>query len=160
MNEEAKKDVESENLQEDNIEETSTPPLTLEENVDSVIKKVQGLTSSQMFSACVLAFSLGTLLMLLSGWAIQQTGIELTIPVILGINIIPTMIGGFASSFLFIRRNRVNYLVNSIKIGLGGFVISYLYTSLMGLGGGGAYIMIGFLMGGALGGLTAKKIYN
>jgi hypothetical protein len=160
MNDEEKTEVESKNIQEDDNEKNPKTPLTLEENVDIVIKRVQGLTSSQMFSACVIAFSLGTLLMLVSGWALQQTGIELNIPIILGINIIPTMVGSFVSSFLFIRRSRTDHLVNGIKIGFGGFVISYVYTSVLALGGGGAYIMIGFLIGGVLGGLTVKKIYN
>ncbi len=121
---------------------------------------LQGLTSNQMFSACVIAFSLGTLLMLIVAWALESLGTEFSVPIILGINIIPTMVGSLVSTLLFFRKSRVNYLINGVKIGLGGFIISYIYTSLLGLGGGGAYIMTGFLFGGILGGFIAKKIYN
>jgi hypothetical protein len=163
MNDEEKKREDDAEINDESDVEKSPKemPKTDEKYEDvSVFKKMQGLTSNQMFAACVIAFSLGTLLMLVVAWVLQLTGTVFTIPVILSINIIPTMVGGLVSAFLFTRRSRVNYLIDGAKIGLGGFIISYLYTSLLGLGGGGAYILIGFLSGGVLGGLVAKKYYN
>lgn len=81
-------------------------------------------------------------------------------PLILAINILPAMVGGMVATYLFTRISRVNYVVDGAKIGVGGFFLTFLYTSLLGQGVGGAYILTGFLLGGVLGGLITKKIYG
>ena len=123
-------------------------------------KRFAGLTSDHYLGGSAIAFSLGTLLMLTVGWGLQLAGVEMTVPVILAINVVPTMIGSMISTFLFTRRSRRNYVLDGVKFGIGGFLITFLYTSLLGQGVGGAYILTGFLIGGILGGFITKKIYE
>ena len=84
----------------------------------------------------------------------------MTVPLILAINILPAMVGGMVATFLFTRISGVNYVMDGVKIGIGGFVLTFLYTSILGQGVGGAYILIGFLLGGVFGGFITKQIYE
>lgn len=107
-----------------------------------------------------MAWGLGTLLLLVVSWTLQYTGVEMTVPIILALNILPTMVGGMVATFLFTRISRINYVMDGAKIGIGGFLITFIYTSFLGQGVGGAYILTGFLLGGVLGGFVTKKIYE
>jgi hypothetical protein len=107
-----------------------------------------------------IAWGLGTLLMLVVSWTLQYVGVEMTVSIILALNILPTMIGGMVATYLFTRISRRNYVMDGAKIGIGGFFITFIYTSLLGQGVGGAYILTGFLLGGVFGGLITQKIYD
>ncbi|MCW3989633.1 MAG: hypothetical protein NWE88_06120 [Candidatus Bathyarchaeota archaeon] len=122
--------------------------------------KPRGLTFDHYLGGSGIAWGLGTLLMLVVSWSLQYAGVELTVPIILALNILPTMVGGMVATYLFTRISRVNYVVDGAKIGVGGFFLTFLYTSLLGQGVGGAYILTGFLLGGVFGGLITKKIYG
>jgi len=132
----------------------------VDEEESKAKKKHQGLNSDQYLAGSAIGFSSGTLMMLLVAWLLQSANIEMTVPIILAINILPTMMGAGVATFLFTRKSRVNYLKDGIIIGLGAFIITFLYTSLLGQGVGGAYILIGFEMGGILGGLITKRVYE
>ena len=154
------------------LEETSTvdAPITTpseekkdgdNHNEDAPVKITpRGLTSDQYLAGSAIAFSLGLFIMLVVGWGLQIAGVEMTVSVVLAINIIPTMIGSGVSTFLFTRRSRRNYVVDGAKFGIGGFLITFVYTSLLGQGVGGAYILTGFLIGGILGGFITKQIFE
>ena len=122
--------------------------------------KPRGLTFDHYLGGSGIAWGLGTLLMLVASWTLQYVGVEMTVPLILALNILPTMVGGMVSTFLFTRISRVNYVMDGAKIGIGGFFLTFLYTSFLGQGVGGAYILTGFLLGGIFGGFITKKIYE
>jgi hypothetical protein len=119
-----------------------------------------GMSFDHYLAGSAIAFSLGTLLMLLVAWAFQLKGDNISDLVVLGINIIPPMIGSLVSTFLFTRKTRVNYIMDGIKIGFGGFIINYIYMFVLRQGGGGIYILTGFLLGGIFGGFLSKQIYD
>jgi hypothetical protein len=135
---------------------------TSEEEEGEVTKVKVGVSMNfeQYLGGSAIGFSLGTLIMLLVAWILQWVGVELTDPVILAINIVPTMIGSAVATFLYTGKSRREYLRTGIIIGFGAFFITFLYTSLLGLGVGGAYILVGFEIGGILGGLISKWLYE
>jgi hypothetical protein len=122
--------------------------------------KPRGLSFDHYLGGSGLAWGLGTLLMLVVSWTMQYVGVEMTVPIILALNILPTMVGGIIATYLFTRISRTNYVVDGAKIGIGGFLITFVYTSFLGQGVGGAYILIGFLLGGIIGGFITKQIYE
>ena len=122
--------------------------------------KIRGLNFDQYLGGSGIAWGLGNLLILLSSWTFQYMGVEMTVPLILALNILPAMVGGMVATFLFTRISRVNYVVDGAKIGIGGFILTFLYTSILGQGVGGAYILTGFLLGGVFGGFITKQIYE
>ena len=122
--------------------------------------KPRGLTFDHYLGGSGIAWGLGTLLMLVVSWTLQYTGVEMTVPIILALNILPTMVGGMVATYLFTRISRINYVIDGAKIGIGGFLLTFIYTSFLGQGVGGAYILTGFLLGGVFGGFITKKIYE
>jgi len=128
----------------------------------SISKKTRprGLSFDHYLGGSGIAWGLGTLLMLVVSWTLQYVGVEMTVPIILALNILPTMVGGIVATYLFTRISKVNYLVDGAKIGIGGFLITFVYTSFLGQGVGGAYILTGFLLGGIIGGVITKQIYE
>ena len=120
----------------------------------------RGLSFDHYLGGSGIAWGLGTLLMLVVSWVLQYAGVEMTVPIILAINILPTMVGGMVATYLFTRISRINYVMDGAKIGIGGFFITFLYTSFLGQGVGGAYILTGFLLGGVFGGFITKNIYE
>jgi hypothetical protein len=123
-------------------------------------KKPRGLNFDHYLGGSGIAWGLGNLLILTVSWGFQYAGVEMTVPLILAINILPAMVGGMVATFLFTRISRVNYVVDGAKIGIGGFFLTFLYTSILGQGVGGAYILTGFLLGGVFGGFITKQIYE
>jgi hypothetical protein len=122
--------------------------------------KPRSLNFDHYLGGSGIAWGLGNLLILLSSWTLQYAGVEMTVPIILALNILPAMVGGIIATFLFTRISRVNYVVDGAKIGIGGFILTFLYTSILGQGVGGAYILTGFLLGGVFGGFITKQIYE
>ena len=122
--------------------------------------KPRGLNFDHYLGGSGIAWGLGNLLILLSSWTLQYARVEMTVPIILALNILPAMVGGMVATFLFTRISRVKYVVDGAKIGIGGFVLTFLYTSILGQGVGGAYILTGFLLGGVFGGFITKQIYE
>jgi hypothetical protein len=122
--------------------------------------KPRSLNFDHYLGGAGIAWGLGNLLLLTVSWGFQYAGVEMTIPLILAINILPPMVGGMVATFLFTRVSRVNYMVDGVKIGIGGFFLTFLYTSILGQGVGGAYILTGFLLGGVFGGFITKQIYE
>jgi len=122
--------------------------------------KPKGLTFDHYLGGSGIAWGLGTLLMLAVSWAMQYAGVEMTETLTLAIIILPTMVGGMVATYLFTRISRINYVMDGAKIGIGGFLLTFIYTSFLGQGVGGAYILTGFLLGGVFGGLVTKKIYG
>ena len=122
--------------------------------------KPTGMNFDQLLGGSGIAWGFGTLLMLAASWTLQYVGVEMTVPIILALNILPTMVGGMVATYLFTRISRVNYVVDGAKIGIGGFLLTFIYTSFLGQGVGGAYILTGFLLGGVFGGFITKKIYE
>ena len=143
-----------ENVQNETESETDVDSSTPEKT------QPRGLTFDQYLGGSGIAWGLGTLLVLGVSWTLQYAGVEMTVPIILAINILPTMVGGMVATFLFTRISRRNYVMDGAKIGIGGFFLTFLYTSLLGQGVGGAYILTGFLLGGIFGGFITKKIYE
>jgi hypothetical protein len=122
--------------------------------------KTRSLNFDHYLGGSGIAWGFGTLLLLVVSWTLQYIGVEMTVPIILALNILPTMAGGMVATFLFTRISRVNYVMDGIKIGIGGFILTFLYTSILGQGVGGAYILTGFLLGGVFGGFITKQIYE
>lgn len=122
--------------------------------------KPTGMNFDQLLGGSGIGWGLGTLLMLGASWTLQYMGVEMTVPIILALNILPTMVGSMIATYLFTRISRVNYIVDGAKIGIGGFLLTFIYTSFLGQGVGGAYILTGFLLGGVFGGFITKKIYE
>ena len=122
--------------------------------------KPKGLTFDHYLGGSGIAWGLGTLLMLAVSWAMQYAGVEMTETLTLAIIILPTMVGGMVATYLFTRISRINYVMDGAKIGIGGFLLTFIYTSFLGQGVGGAYILTGFLLGGVFGGFITKKIYG
>ncbi len=163
-------DGEDENRPEESGDSTEKS-ITQEENVQKAVEsdgdssapqktKQKGMTFDHYLGGSGIAWGLGTLLMLVVSWTLQYVGVEMTVPIILALNILPTMIGGMVATYLFTRISRRNYVMDGAKIGIGGFFITFIYTSLLGQGVGGAYILTGFLLGGVFGGLITQKIYG
>lgn len=145
--------------QEENVQNDAESEADVDSSAPQTTKP-RGLTFDHYLGGSGIAWGLGTLLMLVVSWSLQYAGVELTVPIILALNILPTMVGGMIATYLFTRISRVNYVVDGAKIGVGGFFLTFLYTSLLGQGVGGAYILTGFLLGGVFGGLITKKIYG
>jgi hypothetical protein len=145
--------------QEENVQNDAESEADVDSSAPQTTKP-RGLTFDHYLGGSGIAWGLGTLLMLVVSWSLQYAGVELTVPIILALNILPTMVGGMVATYLFTRISRVNYVVDGAKIGVGGFFLTFLYTSLLGQGVGGAYILTGFLLGGVFGGLITKKIYG
>jgi hypothetical protein len=122
--------------------------------------KPRSLKFDHYLGGAGIAWGLGNLLLLTVSWGFQYAGVEMTVPLILAINILPVMVGGMVATFLFTRISRVNYVMDGAKIGIGGFFLTFLYTSILGQGVGGAYILTGFLLGGVFGGVITKQIYE
>ncbi len=145
--------------QEENVQNDAESEADVDSSAPQTTKP-RGLTFDHYLGGSGIAWGLGTLLMLVVSWSLQYAGVELTVPIILALNILPTMVGGMVATYLFTRISRVNYVVDGAKIGVGGFFLTFLYTSLLGQGVGGANILTGFLLGGVFGGLITKKIYG
>jgi len=122
--------------------------------------KPRGLTFDHYLGGSGIAWGLGTLLLLTVSWTLQYVGVEMTDPITLATIILPTMVGGMVATYLFTRISRTNYVIDGAKIGIGGFLLTFIYTSFLGQGVGGAYILTGFLLGGVFGGFITKKIYE
>lgn len=144
----------------DSEEDDHDPESGGEESGSPVKTKPRSLNFDHYLGGAGIAWGLGNLLILTVSWAVQYAGIEETVPLKLAIIILPAMVGGMVATFLFTRVSRVNYVIDGVKIGIGGFFLTFLYTSLLGQGVGGAYILTGFLLGGVFGGVITKKIYE
>ncbi len=145
--------------QEENVQNDAESEADVDSSAPQTTKP-RGLTFDHYLGGSGIAWGLGTLLMLVVSWSLQYAGVELTVPIILALNILPTMVGGMVATYLFTRISRVNYVVDGAKIGVGGFLLTFIYTSFLGQGVGGAYILTGFLLGGVFGGFITKKIYG
>lgn len=146
-------------LQEENVQNDAESETDVDLSTPQKAKP-RGMTFDHYLGGSGIAWGLGTLLLLVVSWTLQYTGVEMTVPIILALNILPTMVGGMVATFLFTRISRINYVMDGAKIGIGGFLITFIYTSFLGQGVGGAYILTGFLLGGVLGGFVTKKIYE
>ena len=145
--------------QEENVQNEAESETAVDSSTPQKTKP-RGLTFDHYLGGSGIAWGLGTLILLVVSWTLQYVGVEMTAPLILALNILPTMVGGMVSTFLFTRISRVNYVMDGAKIGIGGFFLTFLYTSFLGQGVGGAYILTGFLLGGIFGGFITKKIYE
>ncbi len=145
--------------QEENVQNDAESEADVDSSAPQTTKP-RGLTFDHYLGGSGIAWGLGTLLMLVVSWSLQYAGVEMTAPIILALNILPTMVGGMVATYLFTRRSRINYVVDGAKIGIGGFLLTFIYTSFLGQGVGGAYILTGFLLGGVFGGFITKKIYG
>ncbi len=145
--------------QEENVQNDAESEADVDSSAPQTTKP-RGLTFDHYLGGSGIAWGLGTLLMLVVSWSLQYAGVEMTVPIILALNILPTMVGGMIATYLFTRRSRINYVMDGAKIGIGGFLLTFIYTSFLGQGVGGAYILTGFLLGGVFGGFITKKIYG
>lgn len=145
--------------QEENVQNDAESEADVDSSAPQTTKP-RGLTFDHYLGGSGIAWGLGTLLMLVVSWSLQYAGVEMTVPIILALNILPTMVGGMVATYLFTRRSRINYVMDGAKIGIGGFLLTFIYTSFLGQGVGGAYILTGFLLGGVFGGFITKKIYG
>ncbi len=145
--------------QEENVQNAAESEADVDSSTPNTTKP-RGLTFDHYLGGSGIAWGLGTLLMLVVSWSLQYAGVEMTVPIILALNILPTMVGGMVATYLFTRISRVNYVVDGAKIGVGGYLLTFIYTSFLGQGVGGAYILTGFLLGGVFGGFITKKIYG
>ena len=145
--------------QEENVQNDAESEADVDSSAPQTTKP-RGLTFDHYLGGSGIAWGLGTLLMLVVSWSLQYAGVEMTVPLILALNILPTMVGGMVATYLFTRISRINYVMDGAKIGIGGFLLTFIYTSFLGQGVGGAYILTGFLLGGVFGGFITKKIYG
>lgn len=120
----------------------------------------EGLEFDHYLAGSGIGFSITILLILAIMWIIEGTGIDIQGLVKIIINIIPTIIGGIIGSYLLISRRSTNCFYDGIKIGLGCFIITLIYTTFIGTGNVSIYLLIGFVFGGLIGGLIAKKDKN
>lgn len=125
---------------------------------EDVTKGPYDLTFDHYLGGGAIGFSVAMLLMVALEWLFENAGWELTVPLRIAFSLVPSLIGAASAAFLFIRKSRTNYLADGFKIGVAGFIITFLYTMLFQVSVGGAYIMVGFFMGGSLGGLVAKSV--
>jgi hypothetical protein len=120
------------------------------------LKKPLGLTFDHYLGGGAIGFSVAVMLMVALEWLFEKAGWEASIPVRIAFSLFPSLVGATLAVFLFLRRSRRNHLMDGLKIGFSGFVITFIYTMMFRVSVGGAYIMVGFFVGGGLGGYVAK----
>lgn len=125
---------------------------------EEITKRPPGLTFDHYLGGGALGFSVAVMLMVALEWQFERAGWEASVPVRIAFSLFPSLVGAALAAFLFLRRSRRNYLVDGLKIGFSGFAITFIYTMTFRASVGGAYIMIGFFVGGLLGGSLAKWI--
>lgn len=104
-----------------------------------------------------IGFSLTMLLMVSFEWIFERAGIEMSVPLLVFLSFAPSVLGSAVAAFLFTRKSRKYNLSEGVKLGISGLIITFIYTILLRTRLGGIYLMIGFLVGGSLGGFIAKK---
>ena len=119
-------------------------------------KKPLDLTFDHYLGGGAIGFSVAVMLMVALEWHFERAGWEASIPVRIAFSLFPSFLGAALAAFLFLRRSRRNYLVDGLKIGFSGFAITFIYTMMFRVSVGGAFIMVGFFVGGGLGGYVAK----
>ncbi len=152
--EESKRDdagVETEAVDEEAKSEDEAP-------TGETTKRPPGLNFDHYLGGGALGFSVTVMLMVALEWQFERVGWEVSVPVRIAFSLFPSLLGAALAAFLFLRRSRRNYLVDGLKIGLSGLVITLIYTLTLRASVGGAYIMVGFFVGGGLGGSLAKWI--
>lgn len=120
--------------------------------------KPSGLTFDHYLGGGAISFSTAMLLMVAVDWVSENSSVAMSVPFRVAVSLVPTLIGAALGAFLFTRRSGRNHLVDGFKIGVFGIVITFLYTMLFRVAVGGVYIILGFLIGGILGGYVAKSI--
>lgn len=125
---------------------------------EEITKRPPGLAFDHYLGGGALGFSVAVMLMVALEWQFERAGWEMSVPVRIAFSLFPSLLGAALAAFLFLRRSRRNYLVDGLKIGFSGFAITFIYTMTFRASVGGAYIMIGFFVGGLLGGSLAKWI--
>lgn len=116
-----------------------------------------GLNFDHYLAGSSIGFSTSILLITAFVWILDFLEIAMTIPIKFMINILPTFLGSALGSFLLIEKKHSDYILDGIKIGLGGFIITFIYTSIMGESVGSFYIFFGYIIGGIFGGMTAHR---
>ena len=144
-------DVETEAVDEEAKAEDEAPS-------EEIAKRPHGLTFDHYLGGGAIGFSVAVMLMVALEWLFERAGWEASIPIRIAYSLFPSFLGAALAAFLFLRRSRRNYLVDGLKIGFSGFAITFIYTMAFQVSVGGAYIMIGFFVGGGLGGSMAKWI--
>lgn len=120
--------------------------------------KPLGLTFDHYLGGGAIGFSTAMLLMVAVDWVSENSSVAMSVPFRVAVSLVPTLIGAALGAFLFTRRSGRNHLVDGFRIGVFGIVITFLYTMLFRVAVGGVYIILGFLIGGILGGYVAKSI--
>lgn len=144
-------DVETEEVDEEAKAEDEAPS-------EEITKKPLGLTFDHYLGGGAIGFSAAVMSMVALEWLFERAGWEASVPVRIAFSLFPSLVGAALAAFLFLRRSRRNYLVDGLKIGFSGFAITFIYTMMFRVSVGGAYIMVGFFVGGVLGGSLAKWI--
>ncbi len=117
-----------------------------------------GLSFDHYLGGGAIGFSVAVMSMVALEWLYERAGWEATFTVRVAFSLFPSLVGAALAAFLFLRRSRRNYLQDGLKIGFSGFVITLIYTMMFRVSVGGVYIMVGFFVGGGLGGALAKWI--
>jgi len=71
------------------------------------------------------------------------------------LNLIPQLIGGMATTFLLASRLKRNYELIGIEVGLSSFIVNLILSFGINL-----YILVGYMLGGYIGALIAKRRYG
>ena len=71
------------------------------------------------------------------------------------LNFIPQLIGGMATTFLLASRLKRNYELIGIEVGLSSFIVNLIMSFGINL-----YILFGYMLGGYIGALIAKRRYG
>ena len=107
-----------------------------------------------------IGFSLAMFIMLLLEWVLFEAGLEASLAAQIALSLIPSLAGGTIGSFLFLYRGRSHAVMNGLKMGVSGLIITILYTLILSVKVGGVFIIIGFLVGGVSGSFISKYVSN
>ncbi len=107
-----------------------------------------------------IGFSLAMFIMLLLEWVLFEAGLENSLAAQIALSLIPSLAGGTIGSFLFLYRGRSHAVMDGLKMGVSGLIITILYTLILSVKVGGIFILIGFLVGGVSGSFISKYVSN
>lgn len=117
-----------------------------------------GLNFDHFLGGGAIGFSLAMFIMLLLEWVLLEAGLESLLAAQIALSLIPSLVGGTVGSFLFLYRSRSHSVIDGLKMGISGLIITILYTLILSVKVGGIFILTGFLLGGVSGSFISKYV--
>lgn len=146
-------------ITENNISSKQGDNIEVEETYKKMVKpRPVGLNFDHYLGGGAIGFSLAMFIMLLLEWVLVEAGLENNLVAMIVLSLIPSLVGGTIGSFLFLYRGRSHSVIDGLKMGISGLIITILYTIILSVKVGGIYIIIGFLLGGISGSFISNII--